>query len=582
MIRFHKLRIFIRLVAGSGAVPRRILGRLLGLVAWVPARGPVATVPLTAAVLSSHLLGSGSAVADAARIGLDPRSDRAVALRTARLAFELDDPWTAERILARRTGLVADRAVLLLTAEIDWRLGRYRAALDAARQVQTSRPRDREAAHLAALASSELIVLDPSWRPPVRPISSRPTPIRGRVLHLLTNSLPYRQAGYTLRAQSVGRCQIGVGLDPHLATRAGFPRSDGIRHAPATEVLDGVRYHRLDPDLPSRAGSERIVMATAAAARDLIAELRPAVLHPASNHLNATAALALGETFGLPVVYEVRGFLEETWSSRAGGDVTDSERYLASREIETACMRAAAAVVTLSETMRADIVDRGGIDPAKVVVVPNAVDLDRFVAGPRNEALAGRLGLGDGPVIGYISTFTSYEGIRYLIEAAAELKRRGHRFNCLLVGDGEERAALEAVADAAGVLDGTVIFTGRVPYVAILDYYRLIDVFVVPRTNDRVSQLVTPLKPYEAMATERAVVVSAVGALLEIVTDGETGRSFTPEDPIALADTVEPLLDDPAERARLGRAARLWVGEHRTWDHNGRRYLDLYRALGVA
>jgi glycosyltransferase involved in cell wall biosynthesis len=373
-----------------------------------------------------------------------------------------------------------------------------------------------------------------------------------------------------------------VGLDPHLATRAGFPRSDGIRRAAATEVIEGVTYHRLRPDLAPGVGSERIVTATAAAARDLIATLRPAVLHPASNHLNATAALALGETFGLPVVYEVRGFLEETWSSRAGGDVTDTERYVASREVETACMRAAAAVVTLSETMRADIVARGGIDPTKVVVVPNAVDLDRFVPGPRNEVLASQLGLTDGPVIGYISSFTSYEGIRYLIEAAAELKRRGHRLHCLLVGDGEERGALEATASAAGVLDGTVIFTGRVPHDAILDYYRLIDVFVVPRTNDRVSQLVTPLKPYEAMATERALVVSAVGALLEIVTDGETGLSFRPEDPLALADTVEPLLDDPAERARLGRAARVWVGEHRTWEQNGRRYLELYRALGVA
>ena len=127
-----------------------------------------------------------------------------------------------------------------------------------------------------------------------------------------------------------------------------------------------------------------------------------------------------------------------------------------------------------------------------------------------------------------------------------------------------------------------MIFTGRVPHGRILDYYRLIDVFVVPRTNDRVSQLVTPLKPYEAMAMERALVVSGVGALLEIVADGETGRSFRPEDPIDLADVVEPLLDDAAERARLGRAAREWVIANRTWTQNGRRYRELYERLGVA
>ena len=104
----------------------------------------------------------------------------------------------------------------------------------------------------------------------------------------------------------------------------------------------------------------------------------------------------------------------------------------------------------------------------------------------------------------------------------------------------------------------------------------------MPRTNDRVSQLVTPLKPYEAMATERALVVSGVAALREIVVDGETGRTFTPEDPISLADVLEPLLDDPAERARLGAAARRWVAANRTWDQNGQRYLALYRELGAA
>ncbi len=367
-----------------------------------------------------------------------------------------------------------------------------------------------------------------------------------------------------------------------MATRAGFPSNEGVRRAPATSVVDGVTYHRVLPDLDPATPIDRLIEANAKAAQDLVDTLRPAVLHPASNHVNAQVALALRDRYGIPVVYEVRGFLEETWRSRASVDVADSDRYRASREIETACMRDADAVVTLSETMRQDILGRGGTDPDLVVVVPNAVDVARFVPGPRDPGLAASLGIGDEPVIGYISSFTGYEGIRYLIEATAELHRRGRRVRCLLVGDGEERAALELVARATGMDDGTVIFAGRVPHDRVLDYYRLIDVFVVPRTNDRVSQLVTPLKPYEAMAMERALVVSAVGALLEIVTEGETGRSFRPEDPIALADAVEPLLDDPAERARLGRAARIWVSEHRTWQMNGSRYRALYERLGVA
>ncbi|HEY0442844.1 MAG TPA: glycosyltransferase family 4 protein, partial [Candidatus Limnocylindrales bacterium] len=260
---------------------------------------------------------------------------------------------------------------------------------------------------------------------------------------------------------------------------------------------------------------------------------------------------------------------------------SSADRYAGAKAAETACMLAAAAVVTLSETMRADIVRRG-CKPENVIVVPNAVDIDRFVPRPRDDALAASLGIADGEtVLGYISSFTGYEGIRFLIEAGAILRDRGRRVRVLLVGDGEERGALEAEARRLGVADGTVIFTGRVPHERIASYYSVIDVFVVPRTADRVSQLVTPLKPYEAMALERPLVVSGVAALREIVVDGETGLTFRPEDAADLAAVVEPLLEDRGRREALGRAGREWVAANRTWRQNGERYRALYERLGA-
>jgi glycosyltransferase involved in cell wall biosynthesis len=315
----------------------------------------------------------------------------------------------------------------------------------------------------------------------------------------------------------------------------------------------------------------------------LIKRLRPALLQPTTNYINAQVALDLGERFGIPVAYEVRGFLEETWLSRIGAAVEGSDRYRAAREVETASMRRAAAVVTLSETMRADILARGGIAPERVTVIPNAVDLERFTPGPRDAALAAQLGIESGEtVVGYISSFTAYEGIGFLIQAVALLRRRGHRVRLLLVGDGEERSKLEAIAAETGLrANGGVIFTGRVPHGDVERYYRTIDVFVVPRTNDRVSRLVTPLKPYEAMAMQKALVVSDVGALLEIVEDDVTGRSFQAEDTASLANVIEALVDDAPARERLGAAAREWVAANRTWAQNGRRYVDLYQRLGA-
>jgi len=502
--------------------------------------------------------------------------------RVARVVLAFGDAGLADSIVNQLPNEPDDRSTTALRGEIDYRIGRYASALDRLERATAAGADGPMTRLMIERSRSELVVLAPGWRPDIGPATPLADRVPGRVLHLLTNSLPYRQAGYTVRAQSVARCQQAYGLDPVMATRAGFPRSDGVTGGPPLDVVDGVTYHRLRPELDPAAGPERMATETAQAAVALIRDLRPSVLQPTTNHLNGQIGLALGARFGIPVVYEVRGFLEETWLSRMGAVAADSDRYLAARAAETAVMDAADAVVTLSETMRTDILARSSIAPDRVVVVPNGVDVDRFVPGPRDAGLAASLGIApDETVIGYISSFTSYEGIEYLIRAAALLRERGRRIRLLLVGDGEARADLEAVAHEVGVDDGTAIFTGRVPHADVLRYYRTIDIFVVPRTNDRVSQLVTPLKPYEAMAMEKALVVSAVGALLEIVTDGETGRSFTPEDAVSLTDVLEPLLADPAERARLGAAAREWVTANRTWDQNGARYRALFDHLGV-
>jgi glycosyltransferase involved in cell wall biosynthesis len=327
------------------------------------------------------------------------------------------------------------------------------------------------------------------------------------------------------------------------------------------------------------------VTASARGAAELVERIRPAVLHPASNHLQAQVALAVAAPLGIPVVYEVRGFIEETWASHPERDedaARASERYQAVRNTETRAMAASDAVVTLSETMRLEIIARG-CDPEKVVVIPNAVDVERFRPLPRDDALAASLGFGrNEPVVGYISTFTAYEGIRYLLEAAALLRGRGRRFRLLLVGDGRDRDALVQRAHGLGLDDGTLVMPGRVPNDAIERYYSVIDVFVVPRTADRVSALVTPLKPFEAMAMERALVVSDVPPLREIVSPGETGLTFRPEDAADLTTVLDGLLDDDALRRRLGRRAREWVAAERTWAQNGERYRSLYERLGAA
>ena len=561
-----------RILLGSIA---RQAGRVASRRGEHPLAGPVAVAALA-------ILDRRDAATDMAS-RLAPAASPTTAARLAEVAVFMGELRLADDLIAPHRQVLDDagRHAILLD-EVDYRMGRYTEAARRLDEALARRPDDGELRARSQRVRAQIALLDPAWRP-AGPgwAPGPPTPrVAGRVLHLLTNSLPQRPAGYTVRAQQVARCQLDVGLDPRMVTRAGFP---GGHRPPPFDEVDGIRYRRIEPDLPKGVGIDRVAQGTADGLLELVHELQPAVLHPATNYVNAQVALAVGERVGLPVVYEVRGFLEESLRALMGETVTSGDRYRSARAVETACMRRAAAVVTLSETMKEDIVGRGGIDPERVVVVPNGVDVDRFVPGSRDDALASSLGIGDEVVVGYISSLVAYEGIDTLITAVARLRERGRRVRLLIVGDGDAGRGLQATARQLGLLqDGTVIFTGRVPHAEIDRYYRTIDVFVVPRTNDRVSQLVTPLKPYEAMSMEKAIVVSGVPALLEIVREGETGRSFTPEDPDALAEVLDELIDDPEQRRRLGAAARTWVAENRTWAMNGQRYLDLYQRLGVA
>jgi len=491
--------------------------------------------------------------------------------RLAAFSLAVDQPAVARSALAR---LSADsNAAPLLAARLSYREGQLSAAiaaLDGAAGWRSGRLRRSLQAELDMLAPGRLTA------PAIPPGD----PVKGRVLHVVTDALPSVSAGYTVRTQEIALAQRAAGLDPHVVTRIGFPVTAGKIDGRHQVSVDGVTYHRLLPwAMPGR--MDTIASQGLRRAARLVAEVRPAVLHAASNYSNALTAIALREATGLPYVYEVRGFWEDTWLSRhaATAGLQASERYRLSRELEAHCMRSADLVVTLGEAMRAEILDRG-VDPAKILIVPNGVSEDFLRPLPDGTALRAQLGIAPSELaVGLVSSLVAHEGIGTLLEAVKLLRDGGAAVRALIVGDGPERAALQRQASSLGI---DAIFTGRVPMARVRDYHAALDVFVVPRTPDRVCQLVTPLKPVEAMASGLPVVVSAVAALGEIIKDKVTGLQATPQDPAALADCLRELLDQPELRRELGRNARAWVAADRTWAHNAQRYRDAYARLGAA
>jgi glycosyltransferase involved in cell wall biosynthesis len=515
--------------------------------------------------------------------------------RLAAFSLAVDQPTVARSALARvsehngarprlaarlayREGRLTD-AVGELDGARGWRAARLRRSLLAeVALLEPGRLRlpDRDAAQLALSAAPA--------RPPQAPgaagpaaAAGEPSP-RGPILHVVTDALPSTSAGYTIRTQEIALAQRDAGMDPHVTTRLGFPVTAGAIDGRATVTVDGVPYHRLLPwVMPGR--MDRLYQAHLRRAARLTARLRPAVLHAASNYANAVIALALRDATGLPVVYEVRGFWEDTWLSRhtTAADLTLSDRYVRTRALETYCMAQADLVVTLGEAMREEIIDRG-VPAEKVIIVPNGVS-EQFLQPLPDDGGRLRASLGIQPgefVVGLVSSLVAHEGIGTLLDAVKLLGERGVAVRALIVGDGPERGALQRQAAA---LDLDAVFTGRVPSSRVRDYHALLDVFVVPRTPDRVCQLVTPLKPVEAMASGLPVVVSSVRALAEIIADRQTGLLFTPLDAVELADRLEQLRASPDLRAKLGAAAREWVARDRTWAHNAVRYRAAYDGL---
>ena len=496
--------------------------------------------------------------------------------RLAAFSLAVDQPTVARSALARLSEDNAARP--RLAARLAYREGRLTdavRALDGARGWRAARLRRALTAELEMLEPGRLRL--PAGALPAEGAGAR-TP--GRILHIVTDALPTTSAGYTVRTQEIALAQQAAGLDPHVVTRIGFPVTAGAIDGRATVDVDGVPYHRLLPwVMPGR--MDALYETHLRRAAGLTARLRPSVLHAASNYANAVIALALRDATRLPVVYEVRGFWEDTWLSRHAGtrDLKLSDRYLRTRALETRCMADADLVVTLGEAMRDEIIERG-VDPDKVIIVPNGVSEEFLQPLPDdNGQLKASLGIQPGEhVVGLVSSLVAHEGIGTLLEAVKILNDRGVRTRALIVGDGPERAALQRRAQALGI---DAIFPGRVPMSQVRAYHAILDVFVVPRTPDRVCQLVTPLKPVEAMASGLPVVVSAVRALSEIVNDKTTGRLSPPLDAGALADTLQALLEDRGLRATLGANAREWVARDRTWAHNAARYRAAYERLGA-
>ncbi|MFA5989961.1 MAG: TIGR04063 family PEP-CTERM/XrtA system glycosyltransferase [Sphingomonas sp.] len=394
-----------------------------------------------------------------------------------------------------------------------------------------------------------------------------------RILHLLDHGLPL-QSGYTFRTRALIKAQQARGWQVAALT--------GPRHGAAVAAeqrVDDIDFFRTPPPrkLPPLLGELVEIRAFSRRITEVARAFRPDILHAHSPVLGALAGLRVARRLHLPILYEIRAF----WEDAAVGNGTGAEgsaKYRLTRALESWAVQRVGAVAVICEGLRQDLVARG-VDPARIMVSPNGVDMALFGTPLAPDApLAQSLGLGGDDVIGFIGSFYDYEGLDTLIAAMPMLVALRPRLKLVLVGGGPCEAALRAQA-AASAAAAHIHFVGRVPHGEVERYYSVIDVLVYPRKKMRLTELVTPLKPLEAMAQRRLVAASDVGGHRELICNGETGTLFAPDDPAALAHAVAAMFANRATWDERRARARLFVEQERNWAQNIAGYAPVYQKL---
>lgn len=414
----------------------------------------------------------------------------------------------------------------------------------------------------------------------------RPTPAYEaedhKVFYLLHNSLPHNSAGYATRTHGLLSELNRIGWDVDGVTRLGYPYDmpgkAEVPDVPLHDVVGNVDYRRLlkSREIEKKNPLFHYTERYSSALLDLAKEQRPAIIHAASNHWNGLTAVKTARQLGIPSIYEVRGLWEVTRGSR-NPEWAESNMYKYIARMEADAAKGATRVFAITEALREEMIKRG-VDGDKIEIVPNGVDTSRFNPIPRDEELASQLGVAGKTVIGYVGSVLDYEGIELILEAAEVLNRTREDFHVLIVGDGAELERFQNHV-LERELEHVVTFTGRVPHEEVERYYSLVDIAPFPRLPLPVCEMVSPLKPFEAMAMGKAVVASDVAALKEIVTPGVNGYLHEKGSTESLIEQLVRMLDDPERTRQIGLQAREWVVENRDWSRLSMLIADSYAEL---
>tara|TARA_B100001142_G_scaffold245858_1_gene245422 strand:+ start:2421 stop:4235 length:1815 start_codon:yes stop_codon:yes gene_type:complete len=403
------------------------------------------------------------------------------------------------------------------------------------------------------------------------------------ILYHINQSLPHHSSGYAIRTQSLLKNLKEKQWRVRGYSRIGYPndRYDfiGANIVNSNSSIDGINYY-FTPSRTKSIAKLDIQQYQKENVKLIIKQAKkfnPSIIHCASNYSCGLAGTAAAKLLGIPSIYEMRGLWHVTRTAKQP-EYADSDHYRMIEKLEIQAANNADHVFTITNGVK-DVLLKNGINEKKISLLPNAVDTKKFKPNKRNGKIEEKFNLKGKTTIGYIGSFTDYEGLDYLLRAAASLNKKYYgQFKVLLIGDGVVLDDLKELRNKLKLND-IVHFTGRINHEEVLDYYSVIDIAAYPRKGTKVCELISPLKPLEAMAMGKAVIASNVTALSDMVKNGKTGILHEKDNVEDLVEKIGLLMSEPLMQNKLGNSARIWVNENRTWNETSKVVSEVYNKL---
>jgi len=400
-----------------------------------------------------------------------------------------------------------------------------------------------------------------------------------KILHILDHSVPLH-SGYTFRSRNLFSAQRNMGLDPVVLTSPKHEQSLG-KPCPDMEMIDGMTYYRTGPVSPislPMVSEFDLMYRLYKRIIQVAAQEKPDLIHAHSPILNGIPAIRAARRLNIPIVYEIRAFWEDAAVDH-GTYAENSWKYNLTQFLETQVCKRADHICILCNGLKNDLICRG-IPRDKMTPVFNGINPEELMLTVPDPEFLKAWKLEGKKVIGFIGSFYRYEGLDLLVQAFAALTAKEPDIVLVLVGGGEMKPELISAVQTLG-LENRVVMPGRIPHERIAGVYALIDILAYPRYSMRLTELVTPLKPLEAMAMGKVLVASDVGGHKELIQDGKTGLLFKAGDAKDLAEKIQLILKDREFEAELQKTGYSWVKQFHTWEATTAVYRNIYEKLNV-